>query len=76
MWAATKGAPQAILVTDRCHLLKNLGEAVKRIMVREYTRLSRAVAPKTVHQPLLVPEDFPMGKKLAATDGVIKQRFD
>ena len=76
MRAATKGAPQAIQVTDRWHLLKNLGEAVKRIMVREYTRLSRAVAPKTVQKPLVVPKDFPAGKKLAATDGVIKQRFD
>lgn len=45
-------------------------------MVREYTRLSTAVAPKTVDEPLVVPKDFPAGKKLAATDGVIKQRFD
>jgi len=45
-------------------------------MVREYTRLSRAVAPKTVDEPLVVPKDFPAGKKLAATEGVIKQRFD
>lgn len=45
-------------------------------MVREYTRLSRAVAPKIVDEPLVVPKDFPSGKKLAATDGVIKQRFD
>jgi len=45
-------------------------------MVREYTRLSRTVAPKTVEKPLGVPKDFPAGKKLAATDSVIKQRFD
>lgn len=75
MRGATKGAPQAIQVTDRWHLLKNLGEAVKRIMVREYTRLSKAVAPKTVEQPLMIPKTLPT-KKLAATDGVIKQRFD
>ncbi|MGN8055194.1 hypothetical protein ACTJKN_02900 [Pedobacter sp. 22163] len=45
-------------------------------MVREYTRLSRAVAPKTVEKPRVVPKDFPAGKKLAPTGGVIKQRFD
>lgn len=72
MRAATMGAPQAIQVTDRWHLLKNLGEAIKRVMVREYARLSRAVVPKAVEEPLVVPKDFPAGKKLSATSGVIK----
>ncbi|WP_316821219.1 hypothetical protein [Pedobacter gandavensis] len=45
-------------------------------LLREYTRLSKAPAPKIVKEPLPVPKDFPAGKKLAATDGVIKQRFD
>ncbi|WP_256377623.1 transposase [Pedobacter sp. KBS0701] len=76
MQVSHKGGGQAIQITDRWHLLKNLGEAVKRIMVREYTRLSRAVAPKTVEEPLGVLKDFPARKKLAATGGVVKQRFD
>ncbi|MFC3563760.1 transposase [Pedobacter jamesrossensis] len=34
--ASTKGAPDAIQVTDRWHLLKNLGEAMRKILDREH----------------------------------------
>jgi transposase len=40
---ATKGAPQAIQVADRWHLLKNLTEALKRIM-EKHQQLNRQVA--------------------------------
>lgn len=73
---ATKGGPNALQVTDRWHLLKNLGEAVKRVMIREYSRLSKAMAPKTGSRRCKFPEALPAGKRLPATDGVIKQRFD
>jgi len=73
---ATKGAPNALQVTDRWHLLKNLGEAVKRVMIREYSRLSNAIAPKTNSRQSNFPEALPAGKRLPATDGIIKQRFD
>ncbi|MBE8714815.1 ISL3 family transposase [Sphingobacterium hungaricum] len=39
--ASTKGAPQAIQVTDRWHLLKNLGEAMRKILDREYSTLKK-----------------------------------
>ncbi|WP_288883417.1 ISL3 family transposase [Pedobacter panaciterrae] len=69
---ATKGAPNALQVTDRWHLLKNLGEAIKRVMIREYSRLSKAIAPKTGSRRSNFPEALPVGKRLPATDGVIK----
>ncbi|AMP99740.1 hypothetical protein AY601_2863 [Pedobacter cryoconitis] len=39
--ASTKGAPEAIQVTDRWHLLKNLGEAMRKILDREYLALKK-----------------------------------
>ena len=41
--AATKGAPNAIQVADRWHLLKNLGDALKR-MLEKYNKELRQVA--------------------------------
>jgi transposase len=41
--AARRGAPQAVQVADRFHLIKNLGDAVQRVLVGE-ADLLRAVA--------------------------------
>lgn len=45
--AANKGAPQAVQVTDRWHLLKNLGEAVRKVIDREYAVMKKV---RTVYQ--------------------------
>lgn len=39
--ASTKGAPDAIQVTDRWHLLKNLGEVMRKILDREHLALKK-----------------------------------
>jgi transposase len=39
--ASTKGTPDAVQVTDRWHLLKNLGEAMRKILDREYSALKK-----------------------------------
>lgn len=70
--AATKGAPQAIQVTDRWHLLKNLGEALTKIMPREYARLTRSLAPRIEESPV----EIPIREKELATTGIIRRRFD
>src|SRR5262249_13192519 len=41
--SARAGAPQAVQVADRWHVLKNLGEAVKRILTRQRTQIEHAV---------------------------------
>lgn len=74
--AATKGAPQAIQVTDRWHLLKNLGEALTKMMTREYTRLTRSLAPKIEESPVEIPDELPVREKEVATTGIIRRRFD
>jgi transposase len=40
---ARAGAPQAVQVADRWQVLKNLGEAVKRILTRQRTQIDHAV---------------------------------
>lgn len=35
--AANSGAPQAVQVADRWHLLKNLGEAIERLLIRQHS---------------------------------------
>lgn len=39
--AATRGAPQAIQVADRWHLLKNLGDALQQVLEKYATRLRK-----------------------------------
>jgi len=45
-------------------------------MIRKYSRLRKAMAPKTGSRRSKFPEALPAGKRLPAKDGVIKQRFD
>ena len=55
-FAAREGAPQARQVADRWHLLKNIGDALERMMHR-YIRLIREVSnelsPKIVVPPVI-----------------------
>lgn len=53
---ATAGAPHAIQVADRFHLLANLRETMQRLLEREQAALRSAVAPpatKTIDPPAL-----------------------
>src|SRR5437588_749726 len=48
--AASRGAPHALQIADRWHLLQNLGEALEKVLVRHHADLKRALAPEEEHQ--------------------------
>ncbi len=50
---ATRGAPQAVQVADRFHLLCNLTSAVERVLEQKRTALANAVASVTQEPPPL-----------------------
>ena len=42
---ATRGAPQAVQVADRWHLIKNLGEALLQVLQKHHRALEQALRP-------------------------------
>lgn len=53
MDGATQGAPEAIQVCDRWHILKNLGEAVETFLIRAHVHLPETARPvPTPERPL------------------------
>jgi transposase len=48
--AARTGAPQAVQVADRWHVLKNLGETVQRVLTRQRASVDQAARQMRDHQ--------------------------
>ena len=68
-----QGAPHALQVADRWHLLKNISEALERIIQRHYEEVRRAaqrVAPPPIPVPVQVEESVPQVVPLTASEYV------
>jgi transposase len=58
---ATRGAPEAVQVADRWHLMKNLGDALERLLTRHHKALREAAEPPQEVDALIgVPEPGPL----------------
>jgi transposase len=56
---AAKGSPEALQVADRWHLLKNLGEALERILQSQHQRLQQAAQTAAVPTMAAAVPDTP-----------------
>jgi len=59
---ATRGAPQAVQVADRFHLLCNLTSAVERVLEQQRTALAKAIMPVMAEPTPLPAESAPNAK--------------
>ena len=55
-----QGAPEAVQVSDRWHLLRNLGDAVRAVVDRHYRDLHRAAKQMDAPIPTPPPEKAPL----------------
>ncbi|MCB9282649.1 MAG: ISL3 family transposase [Lewinellaceae bacterium] len=65
--AAREGAPEALQVADRWHLLKNLGDALKRMLDSNNTELRQAA--KDIAEAEMAEKPQPVGKTEVQPEG-------
>jgi transposase len=54
---ATRGAPQALQIADRWHILHNLGEALEKVLARHHADVKRASTPSEEEQQVIAALD-------------------
>jgi len=63
--AIADGAPDAVQIADRWHILKNLYEALERLLTRQHRLIRQAVQPDS-HPPQQAPESKPASQTLSS----------
>jgi transposase len=67
---ATRGAPQALQIADRWHLLHDLGEALEKVLARHHADLQRALrTSEEVHQLTAVLDQKVLARVMARSQG-------
>jgi transposase len=51
---ANRGAPQALQIADRWHMIHNLGEALEKVLAQHHADLKRALTPEEEHQVIAI----------------------
>ena len=83
---AAQGAPEAVQVLDRWHLLRNLGAALRHVVERHHAALRRAsrevaaelAAERAADAPVARPEPVPTARELRQAEGRARRqaRYD
>jgi len=79
--AIATGAPQAVQVTDRWHLLKNLSEVVQKVLIKQYSKANAVLAGKQLRDEAREPvfirpgPDESKSSDQSARSGIRLQRF-
>jgi transposase len=74
--ASSKGAPQAIQVVDRFHIIKGLGEALERFLLTKGSCLRQVtLAPTPEDSPTAPPEEAPHSPHLQRLAEASQQRL-
>jgi transposase len=64
---AKRGAPGALQIADRWHILHNIGEALEKVLVRHHADLKRVFAPKEVQQVIAVLDQEALSHAIACS---------
>jgi transposase len=71
--AIADGAPDAVQIADRWHILKNLYEALERLLTRQHRLIRQAVQPDS-HPPQQAPESKPASQTLSSKQSPSRRR--